>query len=218
MIDLLDADPRDHRRNIAFDLPGCGDDGAPKDQVDLQAQIDRVLEVIDANPDGDVELVGHSIAGWLLPEAAVRRRDRVTKVSYIAAVAPEPGERGIELIPESRRGSYFDIAEDSGDYSIFVSFEDAWHRFFNHQDAAQARRAYDRLTRQPFQPYLDPATYGPRDLDCDKAYLILDEDRTFTVDQAQEFARRVGVEPMVASGDHCVMLSDPQVVVGFLTS
>jgi pimeloyl-ACP methyl ester carboxylesterase len=218
VIDVLEQDRSDGTRNVAFDLPGCGADPTPRDQVNLQAQVDRVLAVMDRTADTEVALVGHSIAGWLLAEVAARRPARVTRVHYIAAVVLEPGQRGIDVIPESRRGGYFEMARDSEDFSIFVSFADARRRFFNHLDVDRARAAYDRLTRQPFGPYLDPVSRGPADLDCPISYLALEDDRTFTLAQAGEFARRLDVEPVVAPGDHCVMLSDPAVVADFVRS
>lgn len=218
VMDLLAHTATDAELNIAFDMPGCGQDLTPRSEVTLQAQIDAVLSHLDAQPSAKVELIGHSIAGWLLPEIVARRPKQVVRVSYIAAVAVAAGSAGIEAIPESRRGTYLDQAQQSADFTISLDFAAAWQRFFNHLDENQARAAYAKLTPQPLRPYLDPVRHGPEAISCQKAYLLLSDDRTFTPDQAGSFADLVGVAPVIAPGDHCVMLSNPQVVADFVRS
>lgn len=216
VIDLLAKAAPVDECNLAFDLPGCGADQTPRAQVTLQRQIDAVLSHLDANQTAKVELVGHSIAGWLLPEIFGRRPAQVISVKYIAAVAVPAGSAGIDAIPESRRARYLQQAATSVDFTIGLDFDAAWQRFFNHLDEQQARAAYAKLTPQPLQPYLDPVSYGPEVITCAKSYLLLTEDRTFIPAQAGAFAEIVSVTPVIAPGDHCVMLSNPQLVADFV--
>ncbi len=202
---------------VAFDLPGCGNDVTPRATVTLADQISAVVTRIDAIPEGPVRLVGHSIAGWVLPSSATARPGRVRELVFLAASVLNRGERGIDITPVERRRGYYDLAAESGDNTLMVSFEAAWDRFFNHLDERAAREAYARLTPQPFQPYLDPAAVGIEDVATPRRYLAAGDDRTYPGNATAEFAGKAGVEREVLPGDHCLMLSAPDTVVAALT-
>ena len=194
--------------STAIDLPGSGRDTTSRSSVTLQSYIDSVTTHIDAIDD-DVLLVGHSIAGLTLPAATAARSDRICHVMYIAALITGSGERGIDSIPEERRPSYFELAEQSPDNSFLPSFQTAWDRFFPTLEEAQARDTYADLTPQPLGPYLDPNPVNVAHVDTPSSYLLLEDDRTFPIPLARKFAQRAGVEPVIRRGDHCWMLTDP---------
>ena len=178
-----------------------------------------IAAAIDGLPAGPVTLVGHSIGGMPLPAAAVLRPRRVVGIVLIGAVVLRTGQRGIDSIPEDRRGSYFTMARDSGENSLLPSFDDAWARFFPSLARDDAREVYARLTPQPLGPYLEPAVAGFEQVDrstCTVTYLLLTEDRTFLPDVARDFAERAGVTAREIPGDHCVMITDPDLLASVL--
>lgn len=63
------------------DLPGFADD------------VSALVEVIEAVP-GPVTLVGHGYGGMVISEAG--NHDRVSRLVYLAAACPQPGERAID--------------------------------------------------------------------------------------------------------------------------
>ena len=194
--------------STAFDLPGSGQDATPRAQVRLRDYVDATTARID-DIDDDVVLVGHSIAGPTLPAGTAARPDRISHVIYIAALITERRMRGIDSIPADRRPSYFEMAELSGENSFLPSYSAAWDRFFPSLQEAQATDHYARLTPQPLGSYLDPNPVDPAGLDVPHSYVLLEDDRTFPVSLAREFARRANVEPTMHRGDHCWMLTDP---------
>lgn len=165
------------------------------------AQIDAI--------DDDVIVVGHSIAGLTLPGVIAQRPTRIAHAMFIAALVTSRGERGIDAIPIDRRPTYFTMAEQSSDNSFLPSFEAAWKRFFPSLEEHRARAVYERLTPQPLGPYLQANPVEPTELEVPRSYLLLQDDRTFSVAAAREFARVTGVEPIARSGDHCWMITDP---------
>ena len=201
----------------AFDLPGCGADHTPRAGITLDDTVTALLARIDALPAGPVRVVGHSIAGWLLPYAAARR-DRVVEMVFVAAVTLARGERGIDMIPADRRPGYFDMAAASPDNSLMPPFEDLWQRFFPHLDGAAAREAYARLTPQAFGPYLGRATVGIEEVATPRRYLAPTEDLNFPPDVTGGFAAKAGVVPEPVEGDHCVMLTNPAQLVEALAA
>lgn len=194
--------------STAMDLPGSGSDTTSRSTVTLNSYVDAAIAQVDAIDD-DVILVGHSIAGLTLPAVTAARPGSISHVMYIAALITGPGERGIDSIPADRRPSYFDLAERSPDNSFLPPFQAAWDRFFPSLEEAQAREYYAELSPQPLGPYLDPNPVDVAQLDTPSSCLLLEDDRTFPIPLAREFALRANVEPSIRRGDHCWMLTDP---------
>ena len=72
---------------------------------------------------------------------------------------------------------------------------------------------YRKLTPQPFAPYLEPASVGIDRVEVPRSYLLMTDDRTYPPHVAETFAAAAGVRPTRIAGDHCVMLTDPDVLV-----
>lgn len=159
--------------------------------------------------DEDVLVVGHSIAGLSVAAAAVARPERVRGVLLIAALVVDKGARGIDSIPEDRRPGYFEMAKASPDDTLLPDFESAWRRFFPSLEKDRAVEFYEQLTPQPLQVYLDPNPVSWSELDVPITYVLLEQDVTFPVTLAYEFAQRAHACVWTRIGDHCWMLTDP---------
>ena len=70
---------------IAPDLPSHGRDKTPVYAVTFQAYVDTVCDILDAgrNP---VVLVGHSMGGGIIKEAAEYRPDKIKTLVYLTAL------------------------------------------------------------------------------------------------------------------------------------
>jgi pimeloyl-ACP methyl ester carboxylesterase len=84
-----------------FDLPGAGEDRTPVDQVTFDAYAERVRSKLGDRPERAV-LVGHSMGGMAITEAAARSPERVAGMIYVAAFLPEDGQslKGLTELPE----------------------------------------------------------------------------------------------------------------------
>lgn len=201
--------------SYAFDMPGCGADTTPRADIRLRDHIERGIDRINELPDGPIQIVGHSIAGWVLPPLAAAFTNgrivgkQLTDLVFVAAATLDRAESGIGVTPVERRQSYFDLAAASPDNSLMLDFDAAWGRFFQHLSHEQAVAAYRQLTPQPFGPYTDPSPVGVSEVDVERTYIAMDDDLTYPVATTGEFAAKAGVQPLVIAGDHDVMLSDP---------
>ncbi|MCF8539090.1 MAG: alpha/beta fold hydrolase [Candidatus Nanopelagicales bacterium] len=193
----------------AFNLPGSGSDTTPRRDVTLQDYLAATIQQVDDTDATRVVLVGHSLAGIILPSVAAARPEKVEALVFVASVVLNSGERGIDSIPEDRRDTYFDMARESEDYTILPNFENGQTRFFSHLGLAAAQEAYAQLTPQPFEPYLSEVARGVDSVVVPSAYVLLEQDVTFKPPVAEGFASKAGVVPDRMAGDHCVMLSDP---------
>ena len=76
----------------APDLPGLGADTTPPKDVTMESYIQRIVEAVgDIGPP--VLLVGHSMGGLPISEAAERIPSRISKLIYLTAVLPQSGEK-----------------------------------------------------------------------------------------------------------------------------
>lgn len=75
----------------APDLPGSGDDQTPMTGVTLDACAARVCDVLQKNSEPAV-LVGHSMGGVIVTQAAAQCPGRVAALVYVAAFAPHDGQ------------------------------------------------------------------------------------------------------------------------------
>lgn len=78
------------------DLPGHGVDRTPITEVTMAAYVERVVSVLDA-AFGPVVLVGHSMGGAVVTQAAEERPDLVRHLVYVAAFAPGDGQSVLQL-------------------------------------------------------------------------------------------------------------------------
>lgn len=78
-------------RVVAFDLPAHGDDeAAPKDAT-FESYVERVRNFINAESE-KVILVGHSMGGVVVSQAAENLPDKIEKLVYLSAYLPKNGE------------------------------------------------------------------------------------------------------------------------------
>ena len=71
-----------------FDLPGHGADTTPHDQITLDTYAQRVAEVIGEEGE-PVVLVGHSMGGIVVTQAAELVPERIARLVYLTAFLPE---------------------------------------------------------------------------------------------------------------------------------
>ena len=76
---------------IAPDLPSHGRDKTLVSVVTFQAYVDTVCDILDAQRE-PVVLVGHSMGGGIITQAAEYRPDKIKTLVYLTALLPANGE------------------------------------------------------------------------------------------------------------------------------
>jgi pimeloyl-ACP methyl ester carboxylesterase len=76
---------------VAPDLPSHGRDKTPLSAVTLSAYADSVCQVLDAQRE-PVVLVGHSMGGGVITQAAEHRPEKIKSLVYLTAALPHNGE------------------------------------------------------------------------------------------------------------------------------
>ena len=85
----------------ALDMPGAGEDPTPIEGATLDSYADRICAALEA-AERPAILVGHSMGGVAITQAAARCRERVAALVYVAAFLPADGQSLVALteLPE----------------------------------------------------------------------------------------------------------------------
>jgi pimeloyl-ACP methyl ester carboxylesterase len=87
-----------HVRSLAVDLPGRRYRPADLGRISRSDWVQAVVGDVDEAPPGDVILVGHSSAGYVIPEVAAARPDRVRGLIFVAATVPADGRPPVDYL------------------------------------------------------------------------------------------------------------------------
>ena len=83
-------EPKGHK-TIAADLPGHGADQTPTARVTLKSYTDRICEIASAQSE-PVVLVGHSMGGVAITQAAEDCPEKIRALVYMCAFLPRNGD------------------------------------------------------------------------------------------------------------------------------
>jgi pimeloyl-ACP methyl ester carboxylesterase len=199
-------------RAVAVDLPSD----------DPEADASRYAELVAAEcgrQDGPVTLVGHSLAGLVLPRVALRRP--VDRYVFVGGVVPLPGHSlaeqfGVEAIKAEpdMHATVNDELERSywpdPDQAIAGLYDDC-PRELAEWAASKLRPQARAAPREPFAAAELPRLEG--------GFVVSRGDRMFSPDWMRTAARdRLGMEPVELDGGHSPMLSRPAELADLLLS
>lgn len=142
----------------ATDLPGHGKDKTPIAQVTLKAYVDRVCQILDAQPK-TVILVGHSMGGLVITQAAEYRPEKIKTLVLLAAYFPRNGEALAALGSSDKDPAKYLLANMimSEDHSYFTVKDEVIKEIFygdcSDKDVARAKSLW---VPQPAAPLFTP--------------------------------------------------------------
>lgn len=178
---------------IAIDLPGHGQDTEITSEIGLDDYVNAVVKSANAQA-GPVILVGHSMAGIVISQAAeVLGKEKISALIYLDAFLPKNGQSLFSLVeatlkqltPESRKALLIENLVTSQDGKTnWVNPEMAAEIFYH--DCAEEDKVFAlaRIAKQPVLPLATPlrlteAFYGV----IPKYYILCTEskdmDKTF---------------------------------------
>lgn len=149
----------------APDLPGHGSDPADPAEASLDAYAARVVQTLEAAPERSI-LVGHSMGGMPISEAAERAAERVAALVYVAAFLPQDGETLMAIEAHNPRPTVPPAAIPSPDERTLTIPEEKHRELFYAQvPEGTMARAQHRLTPQATAAFLGevrltPARFG----------------------------------------------------------
>ena len=136
---------------IAPDLPGHGKDNTPVSDITLQAYTDTVCNILDSQSE-PVILVGHSLGGISISQAAEARPEKVRTLVYLAALLQQNGESSSDVMSgdtESIASQHMIMSEDNS--TVFIPIEGYKQVSYNtcsDEDVAWAAPLYNPSRRR----------------------------------------------------------------------
>lgn len=141
----------------AIDLPGSGEDSTPVAEISLDAYAERICETVAAGPE-PVVLVGHSMGGMAITQAAARCPEPLAGLVYVAAFLPAEGQSLADLVsyPEAANDQVQGNMVVSGDPPVAeLKGEGAIHAVFNCCTPEQAEWGERHHGPQAIAPFED---------------------------------------------------------------
>jgi pimeloyl-ACP methyl ester carboxylesterase len=142
---------------VAIDLPGHGEDRAPPEPVTFQDYVDRTVEAIRAP---ETILVGHSMGGAIVRQAAGAAPNRVRAVVCVASLLPANGANMLSFV-EGFDPQYLAQILWAADRRTARLSEDGARRFlFDGCPVEVVESVLPRLTAEPVAPYEAAQSFG----------------------------------------------------------
>jgi pimeloyl-ACP methyl ester carboxylesterase len=82
---------------VAIDLPGHGEDRTPVESVTFQQYVDRTLQAVNDSSGASI-LVGHSMGGAIVRQAAAVAPERIRAIVSVASLLPACGADMLSLV------------------------------------------------------------------------------------------------------------------------
>jgi pimeloyl-ACP methyl ester carboxylesterase len=203
-------------RVVAPDLPGLGDDLTPPTQVTFEACVQRVVDVLSESND-PVLLVGHSLGGAAVTQAAEERPDLVSKLIYLTAFLPRDGESPMDLAaqsPSTAQGLRDSAVEGAHEFNPDLAPD----FLYNHCEPSLARWAVERLRPQAGAPVAAPVHVSDEHWgSIPKVYVVCTDDHAIPPDVQELMCDRTpGVRKRYLKSDHSPFLSQPSQLASLL--
>ena len=142
----------------AIDLPGHGEDTTPHEEVTLDLYAQRIAEALDDDGDPTI-LVGHSMGGIAVTQAAELRPEGIAKLVYVTAFLPKDGQslKDLAELPENPDDTVMPNAEIVPPDAILPG-PVSRNAFFTRTPGEITEMAISRLNPQPLPPLVTPVS------------------------------------------------------------
>ncbi len=195
-------------RVIAVDLVGHGARLKERDHALIRREdyVDDVVRAIEGEDLWDVVLVGHSMAGYVVPPIATRVRARLKHVVFVAGGVAREGQT-----PEGvmRELDHLGIAEHAD--------LPPRQRLFHDVDDATAQWGQKHLTREPPLALTEPIMRCAFPQGLPHTYVVTLKDRVLSPAMQRELLKKLPAPEVVElDAGHAAMLSQPEALARVL--
>lgn len=205
---------------VTPDLPALGVDRTPVQSITLQSYAERVCETLDAC-DEPVYLVGHSMGGAVITQAAEAMPQKVKLLVYLTAFLLPDGSSISDETQTDTDAALISSVVLSADGSLVTvrpdALQDVFYANCSPSDVALARSL---LVPQPALPNATAVhTTADRWGAIPRAYIECTADRAISLAKQRAMHGRLPCQRVLTmASDHSPFLSDPQTLANHLLS
>jgi pimeloyl-ACP methyl ester carboxylesterase len=203
------------------DLPGHGANTTPLTEITMNAYVQTVVKLLDKQSE-PVILVGHSMSGAVISQAADQHPSMVSKLVYVCAFLLQNGGSVLEAMKKDEAGEFLPRLTFTNDQSG-ASFNEATLRevFYNETPEHRIQWAQPQLMPiQPTQPLgasirISNEGFGS----IPRTYIKCMRDKISTPDTQQHMIEILPCEKVFElEADHAPFLSKPEELSNALLS
>ncbi len=202
----------------APDLPGHGRDKTPIPEISLQAYVDRVSQILDAQSE-PVILVGHSMGGVVITQTAEYRPAKIKTLVFLCAYLPQNGESLLQLVNMDTEALILPnliMAEDQS-YATFrdEGIKEAFYGDCSDEDVARAKSL---LVPQAAAPVATPVNTSAEKFGrVRRVYISCLRDKTITPAFQEKMYKALPCEKVISMDtSHSPFFSAPEKLVDHL--
>jgi pimeloyl-ACP methyl ester carboxylesterase len=211
---------REGHKVVAPDLPGHGNDKTPIPEISLQAYADRVCEILDAQSES-VILVGHSMGGAVITQAAEYRPDKVKKLVYLTAFLLQNGEFSLQYGEQDKDTLLLPNLIMAEDQSCATVKEDVLKEaFYGDCSEEDVTRAKSLLVPQAAAPLATPVNTTPDNFGrVSRTYIACNRDRAISPPIQEKMYINLPCKKVIKMDtSHSPFFSAPEELAGHLLS
>ncbi|APJ09928.1 alpha/beta fold hydrolase [Bacillus safensis] len=197
---------------VAIDLPGSGEDVTPPQDVSLKSYVKKVVSTIE-KIDQPVILVGHSMSGMVISQAAEEIPEKIKKLVYVCAFVPENGQAVSDIASGGPKATL-----NEKDQTLTLIEEFIAEDMLNESSEEDLRLFKRNIRPQPVQPFEDKVSLtNIRFGHVPSVYIETTKDRSIPIDlQRQMYATRSFERIYTLDADHFPFYSRKKELVGCL--
>lgn len=184
---------------VAVDLTGHGArlDAKPQEAITRADYVDDVVREVETRDLREVVLVGHSLAGITVPEAASRLAPRMRRLVFLSTAHPGPG-RSVDQLMEHP-------------LSPLSRGADFPRMFCNDLDEETTAWLLSNLGPEPAGPMREPVPAVALPAELATSYVLLERDEALPPELQREMARVAGAgELLPFEAGHSAFASRPR--------
>ena len=197
---------------LAPDLPGRGSNPVPMSEISFQLCVQHVCQLIDSQ-DEPVILVGHSLGGCTISQAAERRPDKVRALVYISGYLVKNNETAIQYVfadTEANMMSHINLSKDQS-YSS-VKEEAIIEKFYGDCSEEDVNFAKSLLVPESSAPFMTPLAITEESFDrIPLTYISCLRDRAISPTIQKQMYTNLPCQKIIRiDSDHAPFFSAPE--------
>ena len=204
-----------HCPTLAGNRPG--DD---RSLIGLEDAAQSLCSFLEQHQLQQVRLVGHSYGGMVISRVADLMPERLSRLVYVNAFVPNPGESLNDLVPPHYVGLFDQIAA-ANNGAVMLPFPIWREAFINDADLALAQSAFNRLNPHPYKTFTDKITLKAplAALEIGKSYVNCQQDTAMphSLPWHPRLSEKLGLFRLVeCQGSHEIWFTDPATIADAL--